>query len=88
MLGLQGTWSDFAVAFVSGVVGTLLLAIGTEQFFLRKNHTYETVLAIAGGIMAYCPGITLKIAGVAVFALLCVLHRIRRGMTEEVGYAR
>jgi TRAP transporter 4TM/12TM fusion protein len=87
LLGLQGTWSDFAVAAASAVVGTLLLAIGTERFFLRKNYTYETVLAVIGGTMAYCPTLTLKIGGLVIFTLLIVHQKVRKGRVQEVAYA-
>ncbi len=87
LLGLQGTWSEFTFAFISALVGTLLIAIGTEQFFLRKAYAYETGLAFLGGIMAYCPTTTLKIGGIVIFVLLVFFQKLRKGTSEGVVYA-
>ena len=73
-----GSWTDIAIAAVTGIVGVVALAAGLEGYWLRTASWLERGLFIAAAFCLIHPGLITDIIGLMILATGLLSQKIRR----------
>ena len=74
----QGSWTDIAIAFVTGGIGVIALAAGLEGYALRPSTWLERGLMLAAAILLIDPGLVTDLVGFSLLAIALVIQKLRR----------
>jgi TRAP transporter 4TM/12TM fusion protein len=74
----QGTWTEIAVALVSGGIGVIALAAGLEGYWLRTSTWLERGLMLTAAFLLIDPGVVTDLVGLGLLAAALVMQKIRR----------
>lgn len=85
---LDGTVPEILIAFATGIIGVIALAIGLQGFGLRALTVIERVAALAAAAMLMWGGWRTDVAGIAIMIALCAAQvLIRPAPGEALGKA-
>ena len=82
---LIGGPGEVILAFITSVVGVLLLACGLEGYALIKANWRQRILFVAGGLALIVPGWASDILGVGLGTMLLLWQRRRREAHRYLG---
>jgi TRAP-type uncharacterized transport system fused permease subunit len=74
----QGTWTEIALAFVTGGIGVVALAGGLEGYWLRSATWLERALMLAAALLLIDPGLITDLVGFALLASMMLMQKLRR----------
>ena len=74
----QGSWTDIAIAAVSGGVGVIALAAAAEGYLLRTATWFERALFLGAAFLLIDPKVVTDVVGAALLATALVLQKLRR----------
>jgi TRAP transporter 4TM/12TM fusion protein len=74
----QGSWTEIALAFVTGGLGVIALAAGLEGYWLRTATWLERGLLLAAAILLIDPGLIRDLIGLGLVAVVLVVQKLRR----------
>jgi TRAP transporter 4TM/12TM fusion protein len=74
----QGSWTEIALAFVSGGVGVIALAAGLEGYWLRSATWLERGLLLAAALLLIDPGLVTDLIGLGLLVAAFAMQKLRR----------
>lgn len=75
---LQGSAIDVIMAFISGVIGVVIMAAGSEGWFIRATTLWQRVLLFIGGFLLIYPGFKTDLIGIS-FVVIVLIFQTGRG---------
>jgi TRAP-type uncharacterized transport system fused permease subunit len=73
-----GSWTEIALAALTGGVGVVALAAGLEGYFLRTGTWIERGLFIAAALCLIAPTLVTDVIGLGLLALALISQKLRR----------
>jgi TRAP transporter 4TM/12TM fusion protein len=74
----QGSWTEIAIAFVTGAIGVIALAGGLEGYWLRSATWLERGLMLAAALLLIDPGLVTDLIGLCLLAAALLMQKLRR----------
>lgn len=82
VLLMNGSAGEILLSFLSALIGTVIIAIGTMGEFLIPTNWYERLLAFVSALFVIWPGVVSDAVGLGLFAFLLLSQLIRRRQTD------
>jgi TRAP transporter 4TM/12TM fusion protein len=73
----QGSWTDIALAFLTGGIGVVALAAGLEGYWLRPGTWLERALMLAAAFLLIDPSLVTDVIGLGLLAAALVMQKVR-----------
>jgi len=80
-----GSWTEIALAAVTGGIGVIALAAGLEGYWLRRATWLERGLFMAAALTLIHPGIVTDVIGLMLLAAGLLAQKLRRPDPVRVG---
>jgi TRAP-type uncharacterized transport system fused permease subunit len=74
----QGSWTEIALAALTGGIGVIALAAAAEGYLFRTATWIERGLFLVAAFLLIDPQLITDIAGVSLLAIAVVLQKVRR----------
>src|SRR5688572_9862957 len=74
----QGSWTEIALALVSGGVGVIALAAGLEGYWLRSATWLERGLMLGAAVLLIDPGLVTDLIGLGLLGMALFMQKLRR----------
>ncbi|MBC7084312.1 MAG: TRAP transporter permease [Firmicutes bacterium] len=84
---LSGQWYELILAGATSILGVFALAVAVEGWLRKAIQLWQRLVAFASSILLIVPGLTTDLAGILLFAVVCLSVRLGQGSGHRQGLA-